>query len=560
MWITSLTGRVLCLVVATLAITLVPPSSAGAQQTAKYEIVSSFGAADGTPNGVIQTSTGQFYGSTRLPQVSPTSPLGTLFAMDASGARTTLHTFFINLGAGGPNGDGTPIGNLIEGGDGIVYGTSYSPRDPPIPPGRIFAISRDGVYSTVASAHSLRAGVIQRSDGRLYGVFDGEEGVVNPLIRSYGSVFRVEAGGAITVIHEFDGTDSVNPVGELVETIDGSLYGVTSGGTLRPPPSGPLPPPVPAAIFRIDADTGVLAIVHRFANGVTSAGHLIQAVDGLLYGTTVNGGDFGFGTVFSLDAAGTFTTLHHFSGADGANPSAGLIQGGDGRLYGTTRNRGAFGYGTVFVMSAPGRAITLHDFELSMGANPVDELFQANDGVFYGSAPMGGPDGHGVIFRLRVAPVAPEGYVEIVSRNSGKCLNVAYASTEPAASVIQWPCVGARNEQWRLEPAGGGAFRIIARHRGQALDVSGGSLDDVAPIIQWPIHGGDNQTWILESESDGHVRIVARHSGKAMDVEFASADDGARVIQYAPHGGTNQQWLLRPVASPTTSVATVIAR
>ena len=65
----------------------------------------------------------------------------------------------------------------------------------------------------------------------------------------------------------------------------------------------------------------------------------------------MNGGDFGLGTVFSFDAAGTFTTLHHFSGADGANPSAGVIQGLDGRLYGTTRNGGAFGYGTVFVMN-----------------------------------------------------------------------------------------------------------------------------------------------------------------------------------------------------------------
>ena len=106
------------------------------------------------------------------------------------------------------------------------------------------------------------------------------------------------------------------------------------------------------------------------------------------------------------------------------------------------------------------------------------------------------------------------------------------------------------NQQWRLEPAGGGAFRIIARHSGQALDVFGALVDDVTPIIQWPVHGGDNQVWTLEPAPDGYVRIVARHSGKAMDVEFASADDGARVIQYTPHGGANQQWLLRAVPSP----------
>ncbi len=214
---------------------------------------------------------------------------------------------------------------------------------------------------------------------------------------------------------------------------------------------------------------------------------------------------------------------------------------------GRLRTDGAFGYGTVFVINVTGGLTTLHHFALSDGANPVNELIQASDGAFYGAAPTGGPGGDGVIFRVRLATSPPDQYVEIVSRNSGQCLDVSRASTDAAAPVIQWTCHGGPNQQWRLEPAGGGAFRIIARHSGQVLDVYGGLVDDVTPIIQWPVHGGDNQAWTLEPAPDGYVRIVARHSGKAMDVEFASADDGARVIQYTPHGGANQQWLIRPV-------------
>jgi uncharacterized repeat protein (TIGR03803 family) len=202
----------------------------------------------------------------------------------------------------------------------------------------------------------------------------------------------------------------------------------------------------------------------------------------------------------------------------------------------------------VFVINLAGGFTTLHQFALSDGANPVNELIQASDGAFYGAASSGGPTGGGVIFRVRLATSTPDQYVEIVSRNSGKCLDVFGASTDAGASAIQWVCHGGANQQWRLQPAGGGAFQIIARHSGQALDVYGALLDDVTPIIQWPVHGGDNQAWMLESESEGHVRIVARHSGKAMDVEFASTDDGARVIQYTPHGNANQQWLLRPVS------------
>jgi uncharacterized repeat protein (TIGR03803 family) len=174
-------------------------------------------------------------------------------------------------------------------------------------------------------------------------------------------------------------------------------------------------------------------------------------------------------------------------------------------------------------------------------------LIQANDGAFYGAASAGGPTEGGVIFRVRLATSPPDQYYELISRNSGKCLDVYRASTDAVAPAIQWVCHGGANQQWRLEPAGGGAVRIFARHSGQALDVYGAWLDDVAPIIQYPVHGGDNQVWTLEPAPDGYVRIVARHSGKALDVEYASADDGARVIQYTPHGGTNQQWLLRRV-------------
>ena len=61
--------------------------------------------------------------------------------------------------------------------------------------------------------------------------------------------------------------------------------------------------------------------------------------------------------------AQTFTTLHTFSGPDGAYPYSGLVQaaaggyvgtlvqGQDGDFYGTTYAGGASGYGTVFALS-----------------------------------------------------------------------------------------------------------------------------------------------------------------------------------------------------------------
>jgi C-terminal processing protease CtpA/Prc len=140
-------------------------------------------------------------------------------------------------------------------------------------------------------------------------------------------------------------------------------------------------------------------------------------------------------------------------------------------------------------------------------------------------------------------------YYEIISRHSGKCLDVDGASTEDAAPVIQWRCHGGANQQWRLEAVANGAFRLTARHSGKVLDVYGGSIEDLAPAIQYPWHAGENQLWAIEPASDGYLRIVARHSGKALDVAGGSLEDGTSVIQYSVHGGANQQWLLRAIGS-----------
>jgi uncharacterized repeat protein (TIGR03803 family) len=551
MWSMPLAQRFICLVIATVAMTLPATTTVFAQQGARYEIVSSFEIADGRPNGVIQGRDGQFYGTTGGGAVDPVTQTGTVFAMDGAGARATLHVFFTNVLT--TTFPGTPVSNLFEGSDGNLYGTTYNVFTFPIDPGQIFRITPAGAFTLLSGAYEMRAGVIQARDGRLYGTTDGTH---TSLFPATGRVYRIEANNAFTTLHSFPGTDTAYPVAELVEADDGRLYGTTVGGRVF---AGSPPPVVPGAIFSIDPVTRAFDIRHLFTDGSRAVGRLIQASNGLLYGTTENGGDFGLGTVFSFDRAGIFVTLHHFAGDDGANPNAGVIQGTDGRLYGTTTNGGAFGQGTVFVINVTGGLTTLHDFTLSDGANPVNELIQANDGAFYGAAPNGGPHDSGVVFRIRLdtSPPPTDGYFEIVSRNSGKCLDVSGASTDAVAPVIQWICHGGENQQWRLAPAGGGAFHIIARHSGQALDVYGALLDDVTPIIQWPLHGGDNQAWTLEPASDGYVSIVARHSGKALDVEYASTDDGARVVQYTPHGGANQQWLLRPVESPAAPITTV---
>ena len=69
---------------------------------------------------------------------------------------------------------------------------------------------------------------------------------------------------------------------------------------------------------------------------------------GNLYGTTVNGGDFGYGSAFELvNSSGSYSeqVLHSFKGgSDGGYVQTGLILDSAGNLYGTTWSGGSVAY------------------------------------------------------------------------------------------------------------------------------------------------------------------------------------------------------------------------
>src|SRR5229473_646879 len=107
-------------------------------------------------------------------------------------------------------------------------------------------------------------------------------------------------------------------------------------------------------------------------------------------------------TLGTSASAQTYTTLYTFTGSpDGSVPV--LVtptQGRDGNLYGTTVQGGAYGYGTVFKVSTSGRETVLHNFDNTDGAYPYSSLTLGTDGNFYGTASLGGAYNWGVVFKI----------------------------------------------------------------------------------------------------------------------------------------------------------------
>ena len=84
---------------------------------------------------------------------------------------------------------------------------------------------------------------------------------------------------------------------------------------------------------------------------------LTPAGNGLFYGTAVDGGDNGFGSIFEFDPSGGGITLKaSFDGANGATPIAALTPAGNGLFYGTAVDGGDNGFGSIFEFDPSGTA------------------------------------------------------------------------------------------------------------------------------------------------------------------------------------------------------------
>jgi uncharacterized repeat protein (TIGR03803 family) len=120
------------------------------------------------------------------------------------------------------------------------------------------------------------------------------------------------------------------------------------------------------------------------------------------YGTTLNGGSSGYGSVFALNTDGTgFTNLYSFTGrSDGGTLRAGLILSGN-TLYGTAQLGGTNGYGSVFALNTDGTGFaTRHSFNWnSDGGEPWGGLILSGN-TLYGTAQDGGTNGYGTVFKL----------------------------------------------------------------------------------------------------------------------------------------------------------------
>lgn len=194
---------------------------------------------------------------------------------------------------------------------------------------------------------------------------------------------------SFTVLHSF-GTNEMGlgPCAALVQGPDGVLYGTTGdGGTCNQ-----------GQVFKVQPDGTDYTVLKNctVAEGANPNTRLVLAGD-TLYGTTVNGGDRERGTIFRIQTDGSrYAVLKHFPGREGADPNVDLAFSDD-KLYGATERGGWANAGTLFRINTDGSGYTvLHEF--SAPSNPSSVIVR--DQTVYGTTAVGGHLQAGTIFKL----------------------------------------------------------------------------------------------------------------------------------------------------------------
>ena len=143
------------------------------------------------------------------------------------------------------------------------------------------------------------------------------------------------------------------------------------------------------------------------------------------------------------------------------------------------------------------------------------------------------------------APVSGHIY-NIVNKDSGLQLDVAYSSQNIGADVVQWNAGTSTNQQWTLSDSGRGVWTMRAVHSQQALDLYQYSQSDNAPVKQYSYSGYPNQQWLLDNNNSDAYTIASNYSKLLLTV--ADKTPGRLLTQHSAQSGyALQRWYFNPV-------------
>jgi uncharacterized repeat protein (TIGR03803 family) len=340
--------------------------------------------------------------------------------------------------------------------------------------------------------------------------------------------------------------DGALPVAGLVQGPDGALYGATAAGG-----SGAY-----GTLFKLIPGAGnswTIQVMHYFTggnecnvpvDGAEPEGRLVFGQDGMLYGTTAQGGCVvdgtggnrgpynNQGTIFRIATDGSgYTTLYDFNGSwdytekltpDASNPASGLTLAPNGLFYGTSQYGGTGDWGTVFQYDPVANAVTvLHSFSGASpdGGFPLGSLILDTLGNFWSTtyAAISGddPTAGGTVFRM--APGAPNTVTSYPFSSLG-----SQAYTLPKAGVIE-----AANGKFYGTAGSGSFYEVTNKGKFTELGIFPSTQTTTAPIAS-PLQASNGNIYV--TTSDGGPTNTEDYTDRGAVYRYAVGHTGPKPL------------------------------
>ncbi len=285
-----------------------------------------------SPISMIQSLNGNLYG---ISTSGGANNHGVVFKLSLQGEFSIIHDF----------SDETPEFELIQHPTGDIYGLTNK---------SIFRVTRTDGFEMVAGLgyevskfdgssqttyYSASSKLVIANDGNLY--LSADPGITFSSLDG-GHILQIRPSGVITrcgsfKYYSFSDFVSLSPSHpkNLVALSNGDILGVTTGGIdyrlgfqATYEPAGHIiritPPNTSSMQTYFFGKTEYLDAPVNLQDAVLQG----RGQDHNFYGTSVNGGESNFGTVFKLAPSGELATLHSFKGVDGINSGGHLVENG----------------------------------------------------------------------------------------------------------------------------------------------------------------------------------------------------------------------------------------
>ena len=250
-----------------------------------------------------------------------------------------------------PTGLRIPYGGVTFDSAGNLYGTAAAGGT-----GGCGLQGCGAVYKLTSSGGAWTASVIYNFTGFEDGAFPTATMTIDQAGNLYGttyyeSVFELlpsAAGWTENTLYTFhNGSDGGNPYAGVIFDSAGNLYGATTTITQQDPGG---------VVYKLTHSSGswVYSVLYSYDFSGGIFGNVAIDGAGNIYGTAINGGIHQAGSVFKLTNSGgvwSLTDLYDFGGI--AWPEGNVLLDAAGNLYGTAMNGGQYGYGAVWEIENP---------------------------------------------------------------------------------------------------------------------------------------------------------------------------------------------------------------